>query len=192
MCKRDCKYWNLEKHFGFSHVARTPLSTTVKDVKTDFLVMVTLHLYLWIAVWFEGTCAEITWEELLRWLEVTWGDLRWLRCLRWVRWLRVKLQAILFLAFTIIWNMHVQGYMILGVASVSMCNMWKHVCSYWNWEMHLGYQHEAHSVGQYFSMCSMCKRDCSYWNLEEYLGRSHVARSPFSTNMKNVKTDFLR
>ena len=44
MCKRDCSYWHLEKHLGFSHEARNSFFTNVKDVKTDFLVKVTLKI----------------------------------------------------------------------------------------------------------------------------------------------------
>ena len=44
MCKRDCSYRHLEKHLVFSHEVRNSFFTNVKDVKTDFLVKVTLKI----------------------------------------------------------------------------------------------------------------------------------------------------
>ena len=44
MCKHDCSYWNLEKHLGFSHEAGNSFTANVKDVKTEFLVKVTLRI----------------------------------------------------------------------------------------------------------------------------------------------------
>ena len=43
MCKRDCSYRHLEKHL-VSHEVRNSFFTNVKDVKTDFLVKVTLKI----------------------------------------------------------------------------------------------------------------------------------------------------
>ena len=58
--------------------------------------------------------------------------------------------------------------------SVSMCNMWKRVCSYWNLEKHLENQHEARNSNLY--QCETCrKKFTAFRKLKEHFGEEHEA-----------------
>ena len=164
--------WTYTTTVFMKHLCFSPC----EECKTDFLAVVTLRITSYDAM-------KVSWLVKFFW----WSNDYSLRAYKQL--VRPLFECVTCENMFTVFKLRVAGSVLVmqntklnqikfSAASVSMCNMWKCVCSYWNLGKHLGNLHGARSSNLY--QCDTCKSRSEFWMPRMWLQNQWLLRVEFT------------